>query len=210
MEEFHVSNLPPITPRYNIAPSQDVLAVRETGTGREMVTLRWGLLPSWAKDGKSTYRMINARAETVADKPAYRAAFRRRRCLLPADGFYEWQAQADGKQPWHIRMKDSNVFAFAGLWEHWEGDDQVIESCTIIVTGANEVVRPIHDRMPVIINRSDYDQWLDPEVQQAEKLAPLLRPFASEQMTVYPVSKRVNSPARDDVDCIKADSGQVG
>ena len=208
MEEFHVSNLPPITPRYNIAPSQDVLAVRETGTGREMVTLRWGLLPSWAKDGKSTYRMINARAETVADKPAYRAAFRRRRCLLPADGFYEWQAQADGKQPWHIRMKDSNVFAFAGLWEHWEGDDQVIESCTIIVTGANEVVRPIHDRMPVIINRSDYDQWLDPEVQQAEKLAPLLRPFASEQMTVYPVSKRVNSPARDDVDCIKSDSGQ--
>ncbi|NNG12141.1 MAG: SOS response-associated peptidase [Halobacteria archaeon] len=203
-EHFGVGTVPDTAASYNVAPSQMVSAVRAADRHREMVLLRWGLIPSWAKETRVGYRMINARAETVADKPAYRAAFRRRRCLIPADGFYEWQQTGTGKQPWYIRMKQGGVFAFAGLWEHWEGKDEVVESCNIIVTEANASVRPVHDRMPVIIDPSDYELWLDLKIQQADALNPLLRPYPAGEMIAYPVSKGVNSPANNDAHCIEA------
>lgn len=203
-EHFAVSTVADTAASYNVAPSQKVPAVRAADRHREMVLLSWGLIPSWAKETRVGYRMINARAETVADKPAYRAAFRRRRCLIPADGFYEWQQTGTGKQPWYIHMKQGGVFAFAGLWEHWEGKDEVVESCSIIVTEANASVRPVHDRMPVIIDPPDYELWLDPKIQQADVLNSLLRPYPADEMIAYPVSKRVNSPANNDARCIEA------
>ena len=149
-------------------------------------------------------RMINARAETVAEKPAYRAAFRRRRCLVPADGFYEWQRTGKRKQPYFIRMRDDRPFALAGLWEAWEGPDHSsVESCTLLTTEPNELLRPIHNRMPVILPADDYGPWLDREVQGPEQIAPLLRPYPSEQMTADPVSIFVNSPANDGPKCIE-------
>jgi putative SOS response-associated peptidase YedK len=201
-EHFGIADMPETAASYNIAPSQTVPAVRVGEQRRELVMLRWGLVPAWARDAKTTYRMINARAESVAEKPAYRTAFRRRRCLVPADGFYEWRQTADGKQPYYIRMKNAGIFAFAGLWEHWEGNDEVIESCTIIVTEANDIIRPVHDRMPVIIAPADYTQWLDPERQEPASLRPLLRPYPAEAIEVYPVSRRVNSPKNNDAECI--------
>jgi putative SOS response-associated peptidase YedK len=202
-QHFQVPEVPFIERHYNIAPTQDIPVVRAAGEGREMVPLRWGLVPFWSREPKTGYSMINARAETVAAKPAYRAAFRRRRCLIPADGFYEWRAGEDRKQPYHIRMKHGDVFAFAGLWEHWEGNGRTVESCTIIVTAANELIRPIHDRMPVILDPANYGQWLDPDMQKPESLMPLLRPFPAGHMIAYPVSRRVNSPRNDDQGCIE-------
>ena len=204
LEERLKTTFPEIAPRYNIAPSQDVPVIRTTDQGYELAMARWGLVPAWAKDTKTGYRMINARAETVAEKPAFRSAFRHRRCLIPADGFYEWK-QLDGrKQPYHIRMKDGALFTFAGLWEHWHGeDDETIESCSIIVTAANDLVRSIHDRMPVIVAPENYALWLDPEVTPAEPLKPLLRPYAAELMTASPVSARVNNPKNDDAALIE-------
>ena len=169
-----------------------------------MVFLHWGLVPSWADDPKIGNRMINARAETAADKPSFRTAMRRRRCLIVADGFYEWETVAKRRQPMFIHMRDGRPFAFAGLWESWEGaDHSALESCTILTTSANELVRPIHDRMPAIIAPADYAQWLDPAVQQADAVLPLLHPFPAEEMEAYPVSPRVNSPARDDESCLE-------
>jgi len=201
-EHFGVAGAPELAASYNIAPSQRVPAVRVAGGRRELVLLRWGLIPSWAKNAKTAYRMINARAETLADKPAYRGAFRQRRCLIPADGFYEWRQTGSGKQPYHIRMKDEGVFAIAGLWERWEGDDENIESCSIIVTQANDTIRPVHDRMPVIVAPGDYGQWLDPAIPGGEKITTLLRPYPAGAMVAYPVSSRVNSPANNDAQCI--------
>ena len=191
-----------LRPRYNIAPSQSVLAVRKSAEGREYSLLRWGLVPFWAETEKTGYNMINARAETVAQKPAFRAAYRHRRCLIPADGFYEWKPAESGKQPYHIRMRDSDVFAFAGLWERWEGEDKVLESCTIIVTEANDLMKPIHERMPVILNAEDYETWLDTDRFDAGPLGSLLKPYPADGMQAYPVGKQVNSPKRDDEDCI--------
>jgi len=206
--QFGLFEMPPFTPRFNIAPTQPVAVVRcspgESNPDRELVWLRWGLIPSWAKDPAIGSRMINARAETAAQKPAYRAAFRRRRCLVVADGFYEWERTGRPRQPHFIRMQDDQPFAFAGLWESWQGpDDGPIESCTLLTTEPNELVEPIHNRMPVILPPDDYDQWLDPSVQRPEPLAPLLRPFPSDQMIAYPVSTYVNSPTRDDPRCIE-------
>lgn len=185
-------------PRYNIAPSTDVLACRDLPeTGRELTQLRWGLIPSWAKDAKIAYHTINARAETVAEKPAYRAAFRRRRCLIAADGFYEWKPDTPKKQPYHIRLKGGAPFAFAGLWERWEREGNAIESCTIIVTTANELVATIHDRMPVILPPVHYDRWLDPRLHDPEALKPLLRPYPAGEMEAWRVSTLVNSPKND-------------
>ncbi len=198
---FGLREVPPLPPRYNIAPSQEVPGVRHREE-RELAMLRWGLIPSWAKDIKTGYRMVNARAETVAQRPAFRAAFRRRRCLLPADGFYEWQARGRYKQPYFIRRKDGDLMAFAGLWEHWEGEGEVIESCTLIVTDANPLLRPIHDRMPVIIDRADYDRWLLPTEDFAGLLA-LLRPYPEGALEAYPVSPYVNNPRHDDPRCIE-------
>ncbi len=192
-----------VRPRYNIAPSQPVLAVRRTtATPRpEFVRLRWGLVPPWAEEVKIGYRLINARAETAADKPAFRSAFRRRRCLILADGFYEWQKLDHGKQPYCIRLSQARPFAFAGLWERWDKDGQSLESCTILTTEANELMRPLHQRMPVILDPADFDNWLDPVPSQPGSLQRLLRPFPSADMIAFPVSTLVNNPANDRPDC---------
>ncbi len=198
-------------PRYNVAPSQPIAAVRAKigGPNREAVLLRWGLIPSWAKDPSIGSRMINARAESAADKPSFRAAFRRRRCLIPADGFYEWQKRNGAKQPFYIAPADGAPFAFAGLWEHWEGmgdglvDAPPVETCTIVTTDANERLAPIHDRMPVILEPSDYSLWLDPGVGDRPILEALLRPCPANSLDAWPVSTHVNSPAHDDPACIE-------
>ena len=201
LEKFGLDRADEVEPRYNIAPSQEVPVVRQQGDARELVHLRWGLLPFWADDPRIGYKMINARAETVASKPAFRPAFRRRRCLVPADGFYEWKAQGRAKQPYYLRMQDGEVFAFAGLWEHWQGEGEVVESFTIIVGPPNELGAPIHDRMPVILDPASYDRWLEPQADPAA-LAALLGPYPADAMEAYPVSRRVNRPANDDEQCI--------
>jgi len=203
--EFGVSVIPPLVPRYNIAPSQPVAAVRATpaGSGREIAFLRWGLIPSWSKDPAVGSRLINARAETARDKPSFRNAFRRHRCLIPANGFYEWQRQERGKQPYFVRMRDERLFAFAGLWDRWESPDKgAIETCTILTTVSNAVLAPIHDRMPVILPPTEYARWLDPALRDADSLAPLLVPFPPDKMLASQVSPRVNSPAVDDERCM--------
>ena len=206
VQQFGVAIPPLFTARYNIAPSQPVAAIRiELGTTtRQLVLLRWGLIPSWAKDSKIGHQCINAKAETVAEKPSFRAAFKTRRCLVIATGFYEWQVQGLRKQPMWIGLKSQRLFAFAGLWEQWhppEGAD--IESCTILTTEPNELLRPIHNRMPVILAPSTYDQWLDPSFHEAESLKSLLRPYPSEELTAYPVSTLVNNPRHDAPDCLE-------
>jgi putative SOS response-associated peptidase YedK len=203
-EHFGVDEVPAMSASYNIAPSQDIAAVRSVGGRRGMTLLRWGLLPSWASDAKTGYSMINARAETVADKPAYRAAFRQRRCLIPADGFYEWRQTGAGKQPYHIRMKDGGVFAFAGIWECRERNGAVTESCSIIVTAANDTIRPVHDRMPVIVAPRDYAAWLDPGLRDPDAVKPFLRAWPADGMEAFPVSTRVNRPTSNDARCIEA------
>ncbi len=202
---FHVDDVPAMAPRYNIAPSQDVAAARispESGR-RELAMLRWGLVPSWAKDPAAGNRMINARAETLQEKPAFRNAFRRRRCLVPASGFYEWQKQGARKQPWYVSLRDGNPFAIAGLWERRDMEDgSVLETCTLITTAANDVILPLHDRMPVIVAPEGYDLWLSPDLKETAPLAALLRPFPPEEMRAVAVGLRVNDPHHESKDCI--------
>ena len=201
MEEFGLTEPPDLAPRYNIAPSQDVVAVRKDEQGaREAVILRWGLVPYWAEDPAVGNRLINARAESVARKPAFREPFQRRRCLVPADGFYEWRRVGRARDPFLIRLRDARTFAFAGVWDRWARAADRIESCAILTTAANALVSPIHGRMPVILDRAAYGLWLDPEADDAA-LQALLRPFPAERMVAYPVSPRVNSPSVDDPEC---------
>jgi putative SOS response-associated peptidase YedK len=202
--QFGLSEIPLFEPHYNIAPTQLVLAVRADQTGnREAAQLRWGLIPSWADDPAIGNRMINARSETVASKPAFRHAFRHKRCLVVADGFYEWKATGGKKQPFYIRMRDERPFGFAGLWESWNKGEQPVESCTILTTEANNLMRPLHDRMPVILDSKDYGVWLDTAMQEPKTLEPLLGPCRAEEMTAYPVSTLVNSPRNDSARCVE-------
>ncbi len=192
------------TPRYNIAPTQEVLVVVQdpTTASRQARQHRWGLIPSWAKDLAIGNQLINAQAEMAATKPAFRVAFKKRRCLILADGFYEWKKEGRHKQPYYIRLDDGRPFAFAGLWEHWEGPEgKAIDSCTILTTAPNDLLRPLHHRMAVILAPRDYDLWLDPAIEEVEPLQPLLRPYPAEAMTAYPVSTRVNNPAYDSPSC---------
>jgi putative SOS response-associated peptidase YedK len=200
------------TPRYNVAPTQPVLAIRETDQGkRELVPLRWGLVPSWSKGPDSRYSMINARAETVKSKPAYRNAFKYRRCLIPAEGFYEWKAGKGGKTPFLIHRADSAPLAMAGLWERWRQDDgEGLESCTIIVTDANDLVRGSHDRMPVILGAEDYADWLDPDNGDAGGLEAMLRPADPDLLAMHEVSRQVNSPKNDGPELLEAVAGAQG
>jgi putative SOS response-associated peptidase YedK len=196
-------------PSFNVAPTRLVLAIRarQDVAGRELTALRWGLIPSWSDGPDRRYSMINARAETVATKPAYRSAFKRRRCLIPAEGFYEWRpAPADAakaaKQPFFIRRRDQASMLLAGLWELWhpaEGDP--VQSCTIVVTQANSAIAPVHERMPAIIEPADIDAWLDP-ANDGPALTDLLRPAAASGWLLEPVSRRVNSPRNDDAGLI--------
>ena len=211
-ELFGISLPPQFQPRYNVAPTQDVLVVRASArddvqrvTLRRGDMLRWGLVPSWADDPAVGNRMINARAETAADRPAFRDAMKRRRCLIPADGFYEWQKQEGSKrkQPYLIHMKGDRPFAFGGLWEWWRRGDERLETVTILTTSPNELVAPIHDRMPVIVKPDDFDRWLDPSVGAGD-VADLLKPYPAEEMEAGPVGLNVNNPANDDPSCAEA------
>jgi len=201
---FDVPEMAGLQPRYNIAPTQPVVIVRATEAGdREMKTVRWGLIPFWAKEAKIGARMINARGETAASKPAFRAAVKSRRCLVPADGFYEWMKIGSGKQPHLIRFTDQRPFAFAGLWECWRpADGEPVESCTIITTTPNDLVTQIHDRMPVILPESALAEWLAPEPMAPPRLEQLLIPNSPDEMEAFPVSTRVNKPGNDDAECI--------
>lgn len=186
-----------LRPRYNIAPSQMVPLVRSGASGRELVLARWGLVPRWSKQPKSKYSTINARAETVADKPTYRDCFRHRRCLIPTTGFYEWKREGDAKVPYYVRVAEKDIFALAGLWDHWERDGEKFDSCSIIVTAANPTMQRIHDRMPVILHEAQYSTWLSSEHFDRPQLESLLLPFAG-ALEVHPVSRKVNSPRNDD------------
>ena len=204
-EEFGVAGpLPDLQSNYNVAPTQEVPAVVAGDGGRRLETLRWGLIPSWADDPGIGARMINARSETVAEKPSFRRAFKERRCLIPADGFYEWQKTNGAKQPYYIRMRSGHPFAFAGLWETWNGDESEIRSCTILTTNPNELVGEIHNRMPVILPPEVYELWLDPDVRETDHLLPLLAPYPAGEMQAYPVSRRVNSPSNNEPGCIES------
>jgi putative SOS response-associated peptidase YedK len=202
-DTFLLWEFPDLTARYNIAPTQAILAVKQEENSPPKATmLRWGLIPSWAKDRKIAASLINARADTVATKPSFRTAFKRRRCLIAADGFYEWRKGTTPKQPFHIRRCDGQPFAFAGLWESWHGDEQPIESCTIITTDANDVVRPLHDRMPAILAPRDYARWLDPVCSDPAVLQKMLRPYPAALMTTVPVSTFVNNAQNEGVECL--------
>ncbi|NOX53571.1 MAG: SOS response-associated peptidase [Planctomycetes bacterium] len=212
---FQLVREPDWTPRYNIAPTQPVLGIRHSAAGREPVLFHWGLIPSWAEDPSVGARMINARAETLTARPAFRNAFRHRRCLVLADGFYEWKKRnGKDKQPMFVQRKDERPFAFAGLWERWTGgpagrDDTPVdhrnplESCTIITTEPNKLLAPIHNRMPAILIPDTYDMWLDPDNDDLPSLQALLRPYPSEELMAHAVSKFVNNPRNEGERCVQ-------
>ncbi len=199
-QRFNLLWVPEFSAHYNIAPTQAIAVVRDLGKGPELVLLRWGLIPSWAKDATIGVKLINARAESLAIKPAFRSAYRRRRCLVPADAFYEWKPVAGRKQPYCVRMADGSLFGMAGLWEHWvDSSGQTVESCTIITTEANTLINELHERMPAILAPGEYATWLQADNTQAEVL---LKPFPPEQMSAYPVTLRVNNVKNDDAACL--------
>lgn len=216
---FELDDVPELTPRYNVAPSQVIPAVAAPEGRRELRFFQWGLVPSWSKDPSIGQKLINARAETAPEKPSFRAAFKRRRCLIPADGFFEWTTitpEEDDlfggsaktgkpyKQPFLFSMKDERPFAMAGLYEYWEGVDAgPIESCTILTTEPNDLVATFHNRMPAIVKPEDYELWLDPEPKPAELLLALLPPFPSDLMRTFPVTRAMSNPRFDDPSAIE-------
>ncbi len=198
--QFGLAVPPPITARYNIAPTTDVLIVRAEEGGAVATTARWGLVPAWAKDPAIGNRMANARAESAHEKPSFRAPFRYRRCLIPASGFYEWRAAAGGrgpKQPFYIHPAGDALFGFAGLYEVWQGPDGPVTSCAILTTAANPLMAPIHERMPVIVAPPRYGEWLDAQTRDSERVRALIVPFPAERMAAHPVSTRVNRAANE-------------
>ena len=211
---FDLPEVPILPPRYNQAPTQELAVVRVAASGepRHLDLLRWGLVPYWADDPSIGNRMINARSEGVAEKPAFKWSFRKQRCLIPTDGFYEWKKEGKLKQPYHIRRKDRHPFAFAGLWARWKpkptpGESsegiEPLDTFTILTTDANDLIRPLHNRMPVILDPKDFALWLDPAMQDPERLKPLLVPAAGDGWETVPVSRTVNSPAYDGPGCIE-------
>lgn len=189
--------------RYNIAPSQPAAVIRQGPRGRLLEPMRWGLVPHWSKQPKTRYATFNARSEDAAGKPTYRGPMRYRRCLVPACGFYEWRQGKDGKQPHHIRLADEQPFALAGLWDAWGGE---LQTFSILTTTPNEMLAPIHNRMPVILDPADYDRWLDPAVQDPAQVADLLRPYPAEQMLATPVSDYVNNARHEGPRCLASDT----
>lgn len=205
VEQFLLDVAPEWPPRYNIAPTQKLLCARREPADqrRHAALLHWGLVPSWADDPKIGNRMINARADGIADKPSFRNAFKKRRCLVLADGYYEWKTEGKQKQPYYFRMRDERPFAFAGLWERWsKAAGPPLASVTIITTEANELSRAVHDRMPVILDAADYDRWLDPSYYDRDELLKLLVPYDAPLMQAEPVSTHVNNVRNDDAGCL--------
>ncbi|MEA2070264.1 MAG: SOS response-associated peptidase [Asgard group archaeon] len=220
---FQLDSVPDLNQRYNIAPGQKIYAVRgiplrenkeqaknNDSYQREMVPLQWGLIPFWADKADIGYKMINARSETVDSKASFKVPFQQRRCLIPTDGFYEWEKQKTGsKQPYFVRMKNKEPFAFAGLWEKWknpEKEQEIIESCTILTIDSNDLIEPIHRRMPVIMPQKNYASWLNPNKQDPRELKPLIQVYDSQKMEVYPVSRYVNNPQNTGKKCIKPEN----
>lgn len=200
-EAIYGGNDNDLAPRYNIAPTQPVTVVRATDSGREINSIRWGLIPSWAKDASAA--QINARSETVLEKPAFRESFERRRCLIPADGFYEWKRTGKFKQPFHFGMSDDSLFAFAGIWDRWKPPTgPIVESCAILTTSPNELLADVHDRMPVILRPEHYSMWLTAAVSASGRLADMLVPYDAGEMKRFPVSDCVNDPANETPDCL--------
>lgn len=195
----------PDKPRYNIAPSQMIDAVLRDQSETILTKLKWGLIPHWSKDAAIGSKLTNARAETLAEKPSFRDAFKSRRCIIPATGFYEWKKGADGKQPFFFYLKNKSLFGFAGLYENWidKTTGEQLETCTIITTEANAVLKPVHDRMPVILKADAYDEWLDEKSKDAKNLEKLLIPYPAEEMDSHPVGRRVNIPDSNSEDLIK-------
>jgi putative SOS response-associated peptidase YedK len=187
------SHFPPLFPRYNIAPSQAVVTIVQHDDVRSAALLQWGLIPSWSKEAKG---IINARAETLEEKPSFSESFQRRRCLIPADGFYEWKKSGKWKQPYYFQLKDAGPFAFAGIWDEWYRGDLSINSCAIITTTANDLLAPIHDRMPVILHAKSYEAWLSGDTTLL-RLKELLLPYPASEMTSHPVGSDVNKPEVD-------------
>ncbi|MBE2272409.1 MAG: SOS response-associated peptidase [Anaerolinea sp.] len=201
-QEFNLTSMPDFTARYNIAPTQ-TLPVVTNENPHELTLLRWGLVPSWSKDDSAAAKMINARSETAAEKPSFRTPFKRRRCLIPASGFYEWQQREGGKAPMFIHLKDREVFGFAGLWDMWRSPDgKELKTFTILTTTANEFTQPIHERMPVILHREDYGLWLANDDVPVAKLQALMKPYDADAMSAYEVSKAVNKVQIDSPECI--------
>jgi putative SOS response-associated peptidase YedK len=201
-EHFGVPALAELPPRYNVAPSQLVPAVGLDRDGRRaLATFRWGLVPRWSSDAKRA--PINARAETAADKPSFAESLRLRRCLIPADGFYEWARDGRRKQPFCFRLREDRPYPFAGLWDAWrEPGGTLLLTCALLTTEANELVRPVHDRMPVIVLERDYDLWIDRNMQDVAELAPVLRPYPAEGMRSFQVGRAVNDPKNDGPECL--------
>ncbi|MDB5100258.1 MAG: hypothetical protein JWM80_4679 [Cyanobacteria bacterium RYN_339] len=189
--------------RYNVAPTQPILTVLQGEEGREATMMRWGLIPVWTKDPKKGPLLINARSESVAEKPAFRAAFKARRCLVPADGFFEWEKTPHGKQPIYFQLEDKRPFALAGLYERWQGPDGPVTSCTLITTQANDLVNTYHDRMPVIVPAEGFNTWLDPDLHDPAVLQPMLAPYPPGMMIATKVNSRVNTATNDDPACIE-------
>lgn len=203
-EVFGIEGLFEVAPRYNVAPTQSILGVRADGGRRRLDPYRWGLVPPWSKGPGDGPLLLNARGDTVASKPSFRTAFRKKRLLVPADGFYEWKKEGKAKQPWLFRRMDRRPLALGGLWEKWtDVDGTAVISAAIITTEPNDVVSPCHDRMPVIVPEAHWDLWLDPNAQDPERILPLVRPFPAEQMDGVPVSPRVNKADYDAPDCVE-------
>lgn len=203
-EVYRLSSVPEFAPRYNIAPGQQVAVVRQhDGRDREMVFLHWGLVPSWAKDPAGGYKMINARSETAHQKPSFKQALHARRCIIPASGFYEWEKSGKDKLPHYIRRRDGDVMSLAGLWEQWKSPDgRELQSCSILTTVANSLIKGLHERMPVILPRDELALWLGRDTDDVGRLAELFHPFPSDQLEEYAVAKVVNSPLHDSSSCI--------
>ncbi|MCX7895162.1 MAG: SOS response-associated peptidase [Thermoanaerobaculum sp.] len=202
-EVFGLEEVPVLSPRFNLAPTQEAAVIRVESGQRRLVWLRWGLIPFWAREAQMGQRLINARAETLAEKPAFRQALSFRRCLVPATGFYEWKQEGAGKVPFFFQLRRGGPMAFAGLWERWEPPQApAVESFTIITTAANAFVGSFHHRMPAILPEEAWERWLDPTNRNGSTVLPLLRPAPDDWLEAVPVSRKVNNPAYDAPDCL--------
>jgi putative SOS response-associated peptidase YedK len=201
-ELFGLPAVATLQPRYNVAPEQDVPVIRVMNGARELANLRWGLIPHWSGDPPREAH-VNARSETVAEKPSFRDAFRARRCLVPFSGFYGWKGDAGRKQPYFFQPRDGGVFACAGIWDRWEGLDGVVETVSVLTMPSNALVMPMDPRMPVVVNQADFAAWLDPKTANPKKLLASFEPYPAERMECWPIDRRVNDPANDDADLLR-------